>query len=127
MSTIKLTLPYPPTTGNHQYAQVTKYGKTGKPYQGRALKQSILDWRDDVGWEARRINCEPLQGDLHMTTTIYRPEEQGDISNVLKVVEDALKGYAFDDDEQIMSLCALRYTDPLNPRIEVEITPMWQE
>ncbi len=51
-----------------------------------------------------------------------RPTKKPDFSNVLKVVEDALNGRAFQDDKQIVDIlacCGKWYSD--RPRIEITI------
>jgi Holliday junction resolvase RusA-like endonuclease len=52
---------------------------------------------------------------------VYRPRKAGDLSNRIKVLEDALNGIAWIDDKQIVEIHARREDDASNPRVEVRI------
>ena len=49
-----------------------------------------------------------------------RPTKKPDLSNVVKVVEDALNNVAYYDDVQIVKITAEKYYSD-NPRVEIEI------
>lgn len=94
---IRLWLPYPPST-NNRMAMVG--GRMIKSAEARSYQKIVSE---------ALIGITPLTGDLEVAMTINRPQRRGDIDNVLKNVFDALKGIAFIDDEQIATLNAKRY------------------
>jgi Holliday junction resolvase RusA-like endonuclease len=63
----------------------------------------------------------PLAGALILTLRLYRPQKSGDLSNRIKVLEDALQGVCYTDDNQIIEIHASRHDDKDNPRVELSI------
>ena len=108
--TIKLTLPYPPSA--NRYWRKTNRGGVYLSAEAKAYKR-------DVGLLCRKIL---LSGDLILTLDFYRPKKQGDLSNRIKVLEDALQGIYYEDDKQITEIHARRFEDKNNPRVEILIT-----
>ena len=51
---------------------------------------------------------------------IIRPTKRPDVSNVIKIIEDALNGLAYRDDSQIVRVVGEKYYSD-SPRVEVEI------
>jgi Holliday junction resolvase RusA-like endonuclease len=49
-----------------------------------------------------------------------RPTKRPDVSNVIKIIEDALNGLAYRDDSQIVRVVGEKYYSD-SPRVEVEI------
>ena len=115
MSEIRLTLPYPPST--NRYWRTTKRGTTYVSPEAKAYKA-------EVGWLAKAAGVEPLTGDLFVTAQVYRPRKAGDLSNRQKVLEDALQGFAYLDDNQIAGYYFTRHDDKDNPRVEIVIEQM---
>ena len=108
---ITLTLPFPPSAN--------RYWRNVK---GRTLKSAeARDYALQVGWLCRNADIEPLTGDISLELRIYFPNKRGDLSNRIKVVEDALNAHAYVDDKQVKRLYAERYIDKNNPRIELLI------
>lgn len=101
-------LPYPPTANlywrNFRGRMVTSAA-------ARAYKAKV----------AMTHTKAPVTGPVGVTLLVYRPARRGDLDNTLKVSLDSLKGIAFEDDSQIQEICARRYEDPANPRIEVKV------
>lgn len=64
---------------------------------------------------------KPLAGPVVLSLVWYRAERRGDLSNRLKVLEDALNGIAFNDDSQVVELHCRREDDKLNPRVVVTV------
>ena len=58
-----------------------------------------------------------------MEATIIRPTTRPDASNVLKSVEDALNGFAYRDDSQIVEILAQKFYS-LTPRVEITLEEM---
>lgn len=114
---MRLTLPYPPSA--NLYWRV---------WRGRAVKSTEARQYQVT---ARRLAASQLgsqralkrfSGPVAVAIEVYRPAKRGDLDNALKVMLDALKGVAFDDDKQICRICANLHDDKANPRIEVEVT-----
>lgn len=111
---IRLTLPYPPSA--NRYWRVVR-GQTLVSAEARAYKRTVAQ----LCLVAR---IRPFTGDVMLMLDIYRPLRRGDLSNRIKVLEDALEGYAFDDDAQVVDIAARRFDDKANPRAEVVIIPV---
>lgn len=75
----------------------------------------------DVAALARVAGLRPVEGEVVITLDVYRPIRRGDLSNRIKIVEDALQGVAYKDDSQIVELTARRFDDKKHPRVEVTI------
>lgn len=65
----------------------------------------------------------PLDGPVVLTCRWYRSRRSGDLDNRLKVLIDALRGYAYVDDKQIIEIHAYRYDHPKNGTVVVTIEP----
>ena len=61
-------------------------------------------------------------GDLHLTVRCYFPDaRRRDADNVLKAVQDALNGFVYVDDSQVVSATVTKAIDRDEPRTEVEV------
>ncbi len=60
-------------------------------------------------------------GEIALYLKVYRPRRVGDLSNRIKCLEDALQGFAYENDSQIVKIVAERHDDKTNPRVEVAI------
>lgn len=108
-----LILPFPPSANRYwRHAQ----GRTYKSDDARAYQAA-------VGWQCQALRLSPEVGPITVTMRLYRPAKRGDIDNSIKVLLDALNGYAYEDDSQIVELHAYRYDDKVNPRVEVDVEP----
>lgn len=107
----RIRLDYPPSV-NHYWRSdrgVTHISTEGKNYRQRA---------------ALYLNTKgitPLDGDIVIVLRVFRPAKRGDLDNSFKVPLDVLKGYAYNDDKQIIEIHGYRYDDKDNPRLEVTI------
>jgi crossover junction endodeoxyribonuclease RusA len=108
---VKLTLPYPPSA-NKYWRSVR--GRVLVSREARAYKQGVK-------LRALTAGVRPIEGPVHLTLAVYRPRRAGDLSNRIKVLEDALCGVAFEDDDQVESIHAMRFDDKENPRVEVSV------
>ena len=109
-----LILDVPPSSNRYWRS----YGHMKHPVRS----PEALAYIEMVGWKCLEAGIiEPLAGDLAFHITWYRKAKQGDLSNRLKVIEDSLQGYAYEDDKQIVEIHAYRKEDKKNPRIEIEI------
>jgi len=109
-----LTLPYPPSV-NHLYASVN--GRKVLSRQGREYKAT-------AGAIAVRSGIAKLAGPVAVKVDVYRPRRAGDLDNSLKAILDSLKGIAWNDDKQVKKIIAEQFDDKVEPRAEIEITPI---
>ncbi len=75
-------------------------GRTGlQAWQKRVRSASIAAWKP---------NEPPIDGSVRLQVTFYRESELGDVDNLLKPIQDALQGVAYNDDRQITDVTARR-------------------
>ncbi|MBU6288863.1 MAG: RusA family crossover junction endodeoxyribonuclease [Chloroflexi bacterium] len=111
-------LPYPPSV-NHMYR------RAGNRV---VLSPEVRAWRDKAHWYLRLAGIvAPLEGPVAVTVIAYRPRRRGDIDNLAKAVLDALNGFAFGDDGQVVLLTMSRYDDARNPRVLVRVSSVGPE
>lgn len=111
---IHLTLPYPPSA--NVYWRAWK-GRMLVSREARAYKAGVL-----ARCKLMRLG-KPLTGAVALFVRVYRPRRVGDLGNRLKVLEDALQGIAFEDDDQVIEVHMWREDDKENPRVEVTVEP----
>lgn len=108
---VRLTLPYPPSA--NRYWRTTRQGRTYVSPDAKAYKRAVAD-------RARAaLVGPPLAGEVALTLAVFRPRKAGDLSNRIKVLEDALIGIAYRDDAQVRRIVAERFDDKRAPRVEV--------
>ena len=113
-----ICLPYPPSV-NHMYR------RSGNRV---VLSPEVRAWRDKAHWYLRLAGIvAPLEGPVAVTVIAYRPRRRGDIDNLAKAVLDALNGFAFGDDGQVVLLTMSRYDDARNPRVLVRVSSVGPE
>ena len=109
-----ITLPYPPSA--NVYWRV---------WNGRVLlSREARSYKQKAALLAKSQGATPIEGDVELRLSVFRPRRSGDLSNRIKVLEDALNGVAFVDDSQVVRIVANRFDDKSNPRVEVEIVPV---
>lgn len=113
---IKLTLPYAPSI-NHAHWN-TSSGK-------RVLKPQARAFFEEVAAIAQAARIEPISGDVSITMHIYRAATNHDISNRIKITEDALQGWAYENDKNVSELHIYKHEaskpKTKTARIEVEV------
>lgn len=92
---INLTLPYAPSV-NHAHW----HKKNG----ARVLKPKARAFFEEVAAIAKNACIEPIEGDVSITMHIYRAAINHDISNRIKITEDALQGWAYANDKNVSEL-----------------------
>lgn len=106
-----IDLPTPPSA-NNAYACVRNrkiLRAEGRAYKADvAMRLTVAKWR-------------PLDGAVTLTIYWRRAIRAGDLSNRIKIVEDALKGRAWHDDNQVVELHAYRTDDKENPGVTVTV------
>lgn len=107
----RITLDYPPSA--NRYWRV---------YNNRVVRSSeATDYVGHVAQVCQTAGIKPINGDVAVTLRVYRPQRSGDLDNRLKCCLDALQGYAYHNDSQIVAIHATRHDDKDCPRIELEI------
>ena len=108
---VTLTLPYPPSA--NRYWRYVKNHPT--------VSADAKAYREGAGMMARHQGIAPFTGHVALHINLYRPQRSGDLDNRIKILCDALKGVAYNDDAQIVEIHARLHDDKANPRAEVEI------
>ena len=100
---LQLTLPSP--------ISCNRYWRT---FRGRqVISAEARAFKSLVAWKARQDGIQPLHGPIVLTVAYHpkRPKKwtggpvrRQDVSNVVKVAEDALQGVAFVNDSQVVEL-----------------------
>lgn len=108
---VSLTLPYPPSA-NRYWRYVRNHP---------VVSADAKAYRAAAGMMARHQGMAPFTGKVALYIELYRPQKSGDLDNRIKILADALKGVAYNDDDQIVEIYARLHDDKANPRAEVEI------
>lgn len=93
-----------------------RYGPNGVHVSAEAE-----NYKAGVRWKALHQHMTPMAGNVAVYVNVYRAQKRGDLDNYAKVCLDALKGAAYNDDDQVVELHMWRHDDKGNPRVEVEI------
>lgn len=105
-----LVLPYPPSANRYW-----------RHANNRTFKSAeATHYQQVVAWQCAALGLVPERSPVCLNITVYRPQRRGDLDNRLKVLLDALQGFVFVDDEQVVELHAYLRDDRRNPRVEVE-------
>ncbi len=78
-----------------------------------ALKMTVRAYFEIPQSKSKKIKEAMLKGEI-------RPTTKPDVSNVIKIIEDALNGLAYRDDSQIVRVVGEKYYSD-SPRVEVEL------
>lgn len=114
---VKIELPYPPSS--NRYWRV---------WHGRMVVSSeARAYRKLAAALALAAGVRPLAGPVAVRLDVFRPARRGDLDNSLKVLLDSLRGVAYQDDSQIVSLTAVRHDDHNRGRVIVSIEPAARE
>lgn len=111
---IRLTLPLPPSV-NHMYER----GREGKVH----LSEAVRVFRAETQLICAVANVAPIEGDVSLTLVFYFADKRSDLSNRIKAVEDAIQGYLFLNDRQIVDAHQRKLYDKNEPRVEVICQP----
>lgn len=102
----------------------TRPKKGGGTYIATFDTSRCKKWKETIATEARAVGVEPFASDLPLaiTTVFYltRPKSvkrqfptvKPDLDNFLKAVKDALKGVAWGDDGQVVTVSARKEYAP---------------
>lgn len=104
-----ITLAYPPSSNRYW-----------RSFRGRVVRSDeASDFKRVVGRACAVARLRPLTGPVSVVLKLYRPRRAGDLDNRIKVLLDALQGFVFENDSQVVELHAYRHEDKNNPRVEV--------
>ncbi len=108
----KITLPLPPSTNRYwmHWRNRVVLSPEARAYKASAKKRALA------------LGLRPLLGQLCLRLWVYRAQRRGDLSNRIKVLEDALEGVAYENDSQVWRLEATLGDDAKNPRVEIEVS-----
>jgi crossover junction endodeoxyribonuclease RusA len=137
---IELTLPYPLSA--NRYWRPVKLGAHISIVPTKEAKA----YRESVAWSVSRVIREPIAGRVAVEVLLYpqRPQDWAkraarnpetwdddvrcvDLDNANKVLLDALKGVAIEDDRWVRELHAKRMEPDGEGRVVVRITPLHVE
>lgn len=108
---MKIILPSPPSANRYW-----------RKWNNRmVLSDEAREYKYQISTLAAVRRAEPLSGPVVLTLRWFRERKSGDLSNRIKVIEDALIGYAYHDDKQVVELHAYRADDKTHPRVEVTV------
>ena len=107
--------PYPPLT-NRYWRTIVK-GKRAIPI----LSREAREYKQRMASHA--AGHQPSQEPVCLTIRLYRPRKAGDIDGPLKPLLDALQGFLYVNDSQIVEMHVYRLDDKEAPRVEVEVSP----
>lgn len=96
------TLPYPPSA--NRYWRFTR--------QGIYVSAEAKHYKQQAAQMARSEGVTVLDGAVILRLDVYAPRKAGDLSNRIKVLEDALNGVAYHDDAQVVEIHARRFEQP---------------
>lgn len=125
---IQLTLPYPPSANRYWRTRVITPNATGVPIVSTYVSADAKAFKEAVGWLARKGGVRaPIAGRIELAYLLHprlpqdwrlraRKDPAGwedtvmcmDLDNAQKVLIDALKGIAFDDDKWVRKITAQR-------------------
>lgn len=96
-----------------------------RSYRGRVVvSPEAKAYKEAVWVVAKRAKLQPLTGDVALTLVWHRGRRSGDLSNRIKVLEDALRGLWYADDKQVASIHATRQESPGDGFVLVDVTPL---
>lgn len=106
---MRITLDFPPSANT--------YWRHDRGVIHRSTEAN--NYREYVSLICATAGMTPLSGDVAIELAFFRPRKSGDLDNRLKVILDALAGYAYHNDSQIVEIHAFRYDDKLYPGVRV--------
>lgn len=113
----RAVLPLPPSVNDALQAQMVKgAARLVKTPEARDFERTCRHLLRQL-----RPPLALHRGPLELYATFYVRSLASDISNRVKLLEDACKGLAFHDDRQIVEAHLLRRIDPDHPRVELEL------
>ena len=111
---IRLTLPEPPSA-NAYWRRAGTY-----LHRSHAADRYIAAVKAAVAF----AGIMQIRGAVELRFVWYRKKRSGDLDNRVKVLQDALKHWAFGDDGKVRRLvCEMSDDEPTHARVEVLVIP----
>lgn len=105
---------YPPT-GNH-YISYVAVGRGVRAF----LTAEAKAYKQNVAYRLKGMQPWPRLVALRMIANIYRPRAVGDADNTLKVLQDSLQGFVYENDSQLQEIHLYLLDDEKgSPRVEL--------
>lgn len=111
----KIMLPIPPS--------FNQYWRKARGGDRMVLSAHARAYKLAVGFALNQAGIWPTSRDLVLTGWVFRQRRIGDLDNFCKCALDALKGFTYLDDRQIVGLHLYRDDDRRNPRFEIVLEP----
>lgn len=109
---VEFVIPYPPSA--NRYWRVFR-GRPTVSAEAKAYKEVVAELVAPLMESA-------WDGPVRLEVAVFRPRKAGDLSNCLKVLEDALRGIVFLDDSQTVAIHLARFDDAEYPRAQVHVS-----
>ena len=114
---MELVLSFPPST--NRMWRTTFRGARPRTYKNpKAVSYAELVTLQATT-QCREQGWAPTSQPTAVTMRFFFPSRAGDLSNRIKVVEDALNGIAWRDDKQTDEMHLFRKLDRARPRVEI--------
>ena len=114
---MQLTLPMPPSVN-----RIWRRKKGGGVY----LDPKAAEFKETVGRICLIERVKPIPRPI-VTLHVYFPNHRSDVDNRAKLTLDALQGFAYQNDKEIVCVCLWKHFDKNDPRVEVTITTAPEE
>lgn len=111
----RITLPIPPSF--NRYWRKTRRGDRF------ILTDEAKAYKDGVGFALNHAGIWPTAHDLVLTGWVFRQRRAGDLDGFVKCLLDALQGFAYLNDKQLVGLHLYRDDDKHDPRVEIVLEP----
>ena len=108
---MNVILPLPPSANRlWRYAN----GRAYVTREARAYKELCY-------WTAKKQGANPLDGPVILRGTVYFGRKNGDLTNRIKILEDALEGACYHNDSQVVRIDLAKGYDKEQPRVELDV------
>jgi Holliday junction resolvase RusA-like endonuclease len=108
----ELVLPYPPSANSYWRSA---------PGLGMVPSKEAQIYRGAVNMVIARSRTRPIFGPCRVYLRVYRPRAPATSTTALKVLLDALRGFAYLDDAQVVRIHADLDDDAQNPRVVINL------
>lgn len=99
-----------------------RYGGVGTPKAIREYKKAVAKAAEDEWAEYLEDMVLPLKGACRLRLEFARATMvRADLDNLIKAVQDALLGIAYQDDHQVSELVARKIHGAKRPRVEITL------
>jgi crossover junction endodeoxyribonuclease RusA len=110
-----VVLPYPPSANRYW-----------RNYGGRVVRsKEAVDYKAEVErLLSGKLRVISSPRPVKLSLRLYRPVKSRDLDNCIKILQDALQGLAFENDNQVVEIHATIEDDKSYPRAEVFAAPV---